>query len=43
MSEKISFKFEELQYQEDAVNAVIDLLDGIDRHSVTLMCLHLLH
>lgn len=35
MSQKISFKFEELQYQEDAVNAVIDLLDGIDRHSVS--------
>ncbi len=35
MSEKISFKFEELQYQDDAVNAVIDLLNGIDRHSVS--------
>ncbi len=31
MSEKISFKFEELGYQDNAVNAVIDLLDGIDR------------
>ncbi len=35
MSEKISFKFEELQYQDEAVNSVIDLLEGIDRNSVS--------
>ena len=34
MSEKITFKFEELGYQTDAVNAVIDLLQGIDRGTV---------
>lgn len=35
MSKKVSFKFEELEYQNDAVNAVIDLLDGIDRYAVS--------
>lgn len=35
MSEKIKFQIEELDYQEDAVNAVIDLLQGIDRYSVS--------
>lgn len=34
MSEKISFKFEKLEYQEKAVNAVVNLLDGIDRRAV---------
>lgn len=35
MSEKIRFQIEELDYQEDAVNAVIDLLKGIDRQAVS--------
>ncbi|MBD5113249.1 MAG: DEAD/DEAH box helicase family protein [Ruminococcaceae bacterium] len=34
MSEKITFKFEELGYQTNAVNAVVDLLQGIDRGTV---------
>lgn len=35
MNNKIKFQIEELDYQEDAVNSVIDLLKGIDRHSVS--------
>ena len=35
MSEKIKFQIEELDYQEDAVNSVIDLLKGIDRQAVS--------
>ena len=35
MSEKIKFQIEKLDYQEDAVNAVIDLLKGIDRHAIS--------
>lgn len=35
MSEKIRFQIEKLDYQEDAVNSVIELLSGIDRHSVS--------
>lgn len=35
MSEKISFKFEELKYQDDAVDTVVDLLSGIDRYSIS--------
>lgn len=35
MSEKVKFQIEKLDYQEDAVNSVIDLLSGIDRHSVS--------
>ena len=35
MSEKIRFQIEELDYQEDAVNSVIDLLKGIDRQAVS--------
>lgn len=35
MSEKIRFQIEKLDYQEDAVNAVIDLLKGIDRQAVS--------
>ncbi len=35
MSDKIKFQIEELSYQEDAVNSVIDLLKGIERHSVS--------
>ena len=33
MSKKIEFQFEELDYQKDAVNAVVNLLDGIPRGS----------
>ena len=35
MSEKIKFQIEELDYQEDAVSSVIDLLKGIDRYAVS--------
>lgn len=35
MSDKIRFQIEELDYQEEAVNSVIDLLKGIDRQSVS--------
>ena len=35
MREKIRFQIEKLDYQEDAVNSVIELLSGIDRHSVS--------
>lgn len=35
MSDKIRFQIEELDYQEDAVNSVIDLLKGVDRHAVS--------
>lgn len=35
MNDKIKFQIEELDYQEDAVNSVIDLLKGIDRQSVS--------
>ena len=35
MSEKITFQIEKLDYQEDAVNSVIDLLSGIDRRAVS--------
>ena len=35
MSDKIKFQIEELEYQEDAVNSVIDLLKGIDRQSIS--------
>lgn len=35
MSEKIKFRIEKLDYQEAAVNSVIELLSGIDRHSVS--------
>jgi type III restriction enzyme len=35
LNNKIKFQIEELDYQEDAVNSVIDLLKGIDRHSVS--------
>ncbi len=35
MSEKIRFQIEELDYQQDAVNSVIDLLKSIDRHAVS--------
>ncbi len=34
--EKIKFQIEKLDYQEDAVNAVIDLLSGVDRRSVSV-------
>ena len=33
--EKIKFQVEELEYQEQAVNSVIDLLSGVDRQSVS--------
>ncbi len=35
LSEKIKFQIEKLDYQEDAVNSVIDLLSGIDRRAVS--------
>ena len=33
MPNKVYFKFEELDYQEDAINSVVGLLDGIDRQT----------
>ena len=33
--EKIKFQVEQLGYQEQAVNSVIDLLSGVDRQSVS--------
>lgn len=35
LSEKIRFQIEELDYQENAVNSVVDLLRGIDRRAVS--------
>ena len=35
MNDKIRFQIEELEYQEQAVNSVIDLLSGVDRQSVS--------
>lgn len=35
MNDKIKFQIEELDYQEDAVSAVIDLLSGVDRQAVS--------
>lgn len=35
MSEKIKFQIEVLDYQDNAVNSVIDLLKGIDRYAVS--------
>ena len=40
MSEKIKFQIEKLDYQEDAVNSVIDLLKGIDKYSVSSIYSH---
>lgn len=34
MSDKVKFQIEKLDYQENAVNSVIDLLKGIDRYAV---------
>ena len=35
MGEKISFQIESLDYQESAVQAVVDLLSGVDRRSIS--------
>ena len=35
LNDKIKFQIEKLDYQEKAVNSVIDLLSGVDRQSVS--------
>lgn len=35
MSDKIKFQIEKLEYQEEAVNSVVELLNGIDRYAIS--------
>ena len=40
MSSKINFKFEKLDYEEEAVKSVVDLFEGVDRNSVNAVYDH---
>ena len=40
MSSKVNFKFEKLDYEEEAVKSVVDLFEGVDRNSVNAVYDH---